>query len=229
MKTIRDVGLILRRIDYGEADRIMTFLTRDHGKVQAIAKGVRKQKSKLAGGIELFSVSEVQLIQGRGEIDTLMSARLVRHYDQIVKDIDRTDRAYKFLKIIDKTVEDRTGQEYFDILDQSLSALNNSEISTLMSELSFMSRTLRELGHLPDFSTDLAGKALDQEANYQFDYESVSFAEHPDGAFDKNHIKVLRVLSLNDAKIVNKITGINKYCEDIAPLVRSLAANYISQ
>ncbi|MEK7561678.1 MAG: DNA repair protein RecO, partial [Patescibacteria group bacterium] len=73
-------GIVLSRTDYGEADRILSFLTIDHGKVRAIAKGVRKSKSKLAGGIELFSVSDLTLIIGRGELNTLISTRLVRHY-----------------------------------------------------------------------------------------------------------------------------------------------------
>ncbi|MDO8591465.1 MAG: DNA repair protein RecO, partial [bacterium] len=64
-------GIVLSRTDFGEADRILTFLTNDHGKVRAIAKGVRKSKSKLAGGIELFSISDLTLIIGRGEINTL--------------------------------------------------------------------------------------------------------------------------------------------------------------
>jgi len=51
MKRINTHGIVLARTDFGEADRILTFLTPDNGKVKAIAKGVRKQKSKMAGGI----------------------------------------------------------------------------------------------------------------------------------------------------------------------------------
>jgi DNA repair protein RecO (recombination protein O) len=58
MKTIVTKGIVLTRTDYGEADRILHFLTPDQGKIAGIAKGVRKSKSKLAGGIELFSVSK---------------------------------------------------------------------------------------------------------------------------------------------------------------------------
>ncbi|MCA9348456.1 DNA repair protein RecO, partial [Candidatus Saccharibacteria bacterium] len=59
-------AIILRRINYGEADRILTMLTSDFGKIRLIAKGVRKQKSRMAGGLELFGVSEINFIKGRG-------------------------------------------------------------------------------------------------------------------------------------------------------------------
>src|SRR5690606_35922194 len=118
MKINKDYAIILRRTDYGEADRIMTFLTREYGKIRAIAKGVRKAKSKMAGGLELFSISELHFIKSKGDIDTITSTRLHTHYGHIVKDIERTELAYTMLKIIDKTTEDQTGQEYFDIVHE---------------------------------------------------------------------------------------------------------------
>ena len=54
-KDLRTKAIVLRRTDYGEADRILQLLT-PSGKRSVIARGVRKEKSKLAGGIELFSV-----------------------------------------------------------------------------------------------------------------------------------------------------------------------------
>ena len=57
----KTLTIVLRRTDFGEADRILTLLTPE-GKKTAIARGVRKPKSKLAGGIELFSLNEVVLI-----------------------------------------------------------------------------------------------------------------------------------------------------------------------
>jgi DNA repair protein RecO (recombination protein O) len=79
MKQQSTKAVILTRTDYGEADRIMTFLTPELGKVRAMAKGVRKPKSKLAGGIELFSVSDITYIVGRSELQTLVSTRLDTH------------------------------------------------------------------------------------------------------------------------------------------------------
>src|SRR5205814_1274862 len=107
--TINTQGVVLSRTDFGEADRIIHFLTPDHGKVTGIAKGVRKSKSKLAGGIELFSISELTFIVGKSEIYTIISARLINHFDNIVKDLNRTNIGYDFLRMVNKATEDNTG------------------------------------------------------------------------------------------------------------------------
>lgn len=227
MKTIRDTAIILRRTDYGEADRIMTFLTHDHGKIRAIAKGVRKQKSKMAGGIELFSVSEIHFIKGRGDIDTLVSTRLKNHYGDIVKHLDRTELAYAFLKIIDKTVEDHTGQEYFTVIHESLAAANDTRIPVLLTELSFSMRVLLLLGTLPDFSVDKKGVQLDPDDTYEFDHEAVSFVARADAPFRKNHLKVLRLLAHNSPQAMAAVQGIGGYANDLAGLVRGLRAQSI--
>lgn len=65
MNQIVTKGIVLSRTEFGEADRIITVLTTDHGKIRLIAKGVRRIKSKSAGGIELFSVSDITYIPGR--------------------------------------------------------------------------------------------------------------------------------------------------------------------
>ena len=67
MKTERMRAIVLRRTNYGEADRILQLLTPE-GRRSVMAKGVRREKSKLAGGIELFALTDVVIGQGRGEL-----------------------------------------------------------------------------------------------------------------------------------------------------------------
>lgn len=67
MKTVRSQAIVLRRTNYGEADRILQLLTPD-GRRSVMARGVRKEKSKLAGGIELFAVSDVVIGEGKGSL-----------------------------------------------------------------------------------------------------------------------------------------------------------------
>src|SRR6202165_4480238 len=61
-------AVVLRKLDYGEADRIFTLLTRAHGKVGAIAKGVRRPESKLGPSLELYGHVDVLLAKGRGQL-----------------------------------------------------------------------------------------------------------------------------------------------------------------
>ena len=65
MNNIVDEAIVLKRIEYGEADRILTVLTKNHGKISVIAKGVRKPKSKLAGGIEIFCVNSISYVNSK--------------------------------------------------------------------------------------------------------------------------------------------------------------------
>ena len=88
MKTHRTRAIVLRRTNYGEADRILQLLTLE-GRRSVMARGVRKEKSKLAGGIELFAVSDVVLGEGKGDLGVLTSAKLVQFYRHILEDYDR--------------------------------------------------------------------------------------------------------------------------------------------
>src|ERR1700730_13004878 len=65
MPTYHADAIVLHRLDYGEADRIVTLLTREHGKLAAIAKGARRGKSKVAGSLDLFERSNMMLAPGR--------------------------------------------------------------------------------------------------------------------------------------------------------------------
>ena len=65
MPTYRDEGVVLRTHQLGEADRIVTLLTREHGKVRAVARGVRRTSSRFGGRLEPFMVADMQLAVGR--------------------------------------------------------------------------------------------------------------------------------------------------------------------
>lgn len=76
MKLYRDEAVVLRTRKLGEADRIVTFLTREHGQVRAVAKGVRRTSSRFGARLEPFSVVDIQLYLGRNldivtQVDTL--------------------------------------------------------------------------------------------------------------------------------------------------------------
>lgn len=227
VKTLATHGIILRRIDYGEADRIVTFLTSGYGKIRVMAKGVRKAKSKLAGGIELFSTSELHFISGRSDIGTLVSTRMIKHYGGIVKDLGRTELAYQMLKSIDRVLEDGTGQEHFVQLNESLAALDTPAIPPVLAELSFAMRLLELQGHVPDFALGPGGEKLEQSEAYEFDFEKVAFKPMPEGPFSKNHLKVLKLLAYNPPQKLAAVQGIANYAEDLAPLIRGLAGQYL--
>ncbi|MDQ1662278.1 MAG: repair protein RecO [Blastococcus sp.] len=79
----RDEGVVLRTQKLGEADRIITVLTRRHGKVRAVAKGVRRTKSKFGARLEPFSHVDLQFYTGRN-LDIVNQAESIRSYGQAV-------------------------------------------------------------------------------------------------------------------------------------------------
>ena len=228
MRQFRTKAIILNRTDYGEADRIIGFLTPDHGKVKTIAKGVRKSQSKLAGGIEFFSVSDISFIPGRKEISTVVSTRLIKHYGQIVKDLDRTNTAYALIKRLDKATEDAPETAYFDLLQAAFAALDDSTIDLELIELWFNMQLLRLAGHTPDLHTDTAGQKLASNRVYTFDFDKMHFTPDEQGRFSADHIKFLRLgFSPNTPRALNRIKAIQRLVKGSQPIVQSMLQAYI--
>lgn len=193
MNQIVTRGIVLRRIDYQEADRILTVLTPSHGKISLIAKGARRSKSKLAGGIELFSVSDITYIKGRKDISTLTSSRLRQHFPNITKDLDRTMAGYELLRRIDKIIEsDVEDQAYFDLLQDGLEGLDIMNMSYQVADMWFSLHLLELTGHTPDFRQDNEDKPLQRDELYNFDYDLMRFVSHTAGRYNQQHIKFLR-------------------------------------
>src|SRR5580704_13043927 len=71
MQSFTDDGVILARHEVGEADRLVVVLTKGHGKVTAVARGIRKGPAKRAALLDLFSVARMQLIPGKGDALTV--------------------------------------------------------------------------------------------------------------------------------------------------------------
>ena len=228
MKQLNTQGIILSRTDYGEADRIITMLTPDHGKLRLIAKGVRKLKSKLAGGIELFSVSQLTFIKGRGGLDTLVSTRLVTYYDSIVKDIGRTMLGYDLIKILNKATEDEPEPEYFELLRDAFASLDDPAINNDLIRLWFMVQLLRLGGHSANLQTDVAGAKLTAGAVYHFDYEAVAFTPAAQGQFTADHIKFLRLaFAGHGPKVLSQIQDGQRLVANLLPMVLNMLQTHI--
>lgn len=106
MSQYRDRAVVLRTYRLGEADRIVVLLTRGHGKVRAVAKGVRKTTSRIGARLEPMNHVEVQLYRGR-ELDTVQQVDLVVSPVAIRSDLDRMGQALSMLEAADHLVVDR--------------------------------------------------------------------------------------------------------------------------
>lgn len=228
MKQIVTRGIVLSRTDYGEADRILTVLTPDRGKLRLMARGVRKVKSKLAGGIELFSVSHITYMPGKGDIGTLVSTRLIDHYGRIVHDLGRVQLGYDLIKQLNKATEDEPEPEYFDLLQEAFKALDDSGVEIGLIKLWFQSQLLKLAGHAPNLQTDTAGSKLAPGQKYNFDFDEMAFSPHPSGRYSTDHIKVLRLcFSQPSPQVIHRVDGAGQLLPKIQPLIKTIADLYL--
>lgn len=105
MALYRDEAVVLRTYKLGEADRIVVLFTRGRGKVRAVAKGVRRTRSKFGSRLEPGSIVQLQLYEGRN-LDIVTQAERVTALDNLRANLDSYGRAALLLEIIDASTED---------------------------------------------------------------------------------------------------------------------------
>jgi DNA repair protein RecO (recombination protein O) len=106
MGLYRDEGIVLRTIRLGEADKIVTFVTPDHGKVRAVAKGIRKTKSRFGGRLEPTSHVSLMFYEGR-ELDIVTQAEALEVHRILREDLDRLAAAVRLLEVVDQVAQER--------------------------------------------------------------------------------------------------------------------------
>lgn len=104
-RVYRTEAVVLRRHDLGETDRILTLYSREHGKVRAVAKGIRKPTSRKAGHLELFMRSDVLVARGRS-LDIITQAEMVDGYQPLRADLVRATYAAHFVELLDAFTEE---------------------------------------------------------------------------------------------------------------------------
>ena len=145
----RTPAVILKRTDLGEADRIVTFFSRDVGKIRAVAKGVRRTTSRSAGHLEPFTLSDVMFAVGR-ELDVISQADTLEAFREIREDLELTTHAYYLAEVVDLLTEDRLeNRDVFDTLVEGLRSLRATH-DPRMVLIVFHLRLLEVLGYRPE-------------------------------------------------------------------------------
>src|SRR5688572_823015 len=124
MGLYRDEGIVLCTHKLGEADRIISVLTRHHGKVRAVAKGVRKTKSRFGARLEPPTHLQLQLYEGRSELHIIDQVETVDHFRAIREDLDRLTHAVAMLEAADQLgLEGEPNPSLYQMLLGALRAL----------------------------------------------------------------------------------------------------------
>lgn len=166
----KTAAVVLRSLDYGESDRILTFYTAGFGKLTGIAKGARRSKKRFANILELFSC--IQIVFSRRERDSLaliQEGSLLNQYPRIREDLEKTLMASYLLELTDKfTLEGKKNAELFQLLLSFLVLLeggNNPEGLLRFFEI----RLLKHAGYEPVLDRCTAcRKAVGDAETYHF-------------------------------------------------------------
>lgn len=100
-KSFKTEGIVIKRKDFGEADRLLTIFTLHQGKISAVAKGVRRITSRRSGNVELLNRSQIFLHKGKSFL-ILTEASAIDVYENIKSDLTLTTYAYHVIELIDK-------------------------------------------------------------------------------------------------------------------------------
>lgn len=189
-----------------------------------MAKGVRREKSKLAGGIELFAISDVVIGEGKGDLGILTSAQLIHFYRHIMEDYDRLQFGYRAIKLVSKASDTIDEPEWFDLLSEVLAALDAITIPQELIETWFLLRYSGLLGRELNLDLDVDGAALLPNTNYRYDSGEQGLRPQQSGEVTTEHIKLLRLVATRSLKVLVQIGGIGAILPECLRVAREHAA-----
>ncbi|MGB4957524.1 MAG: DNA repair protein RecO [Candidatus Saccharimonas sp.] len=223
MSAERTRAIVLRRTNYGEADRILKLLT-PLGQRSVIAKSVRREKSKLAGGIELFAISDVVVNYGKGDLGILTSARLVQFYRHILDDYDRLQFGYETINLVAKASENIDEPDWYGILSEVYMGLDVASIPLQLTQTWFYLHYAELTGYELNLERDVSGQPLASDKTYMYDTAEKGLRLAEQGDINAAHIKLLRVMASRPIATVAQVGGIGDILPDCWLVARQHAA-----
>ena len=230
----RTRGLIFKKEDRGETNELLTIYTKDFGKLKILGKAIKKIKSKLRSGAELFYLSEIEFIQGKTH-KTLTDAISIEEFKNLKKNLRRLQIAYKISEILDKFIRGQESDErIWQLLIETFDRLNAPDLKPSICDLQyyyFFWNLLSFLGYQPQlYNCVLCQKRLTPENLYFNQKEGgliceKCFKKVKSGIEVKPEVvKILRVIFeknwviLSRLKIgkfhLNSLKTISKICEE---------------
>lgn len=210
-RTFRTEAIVLRRKDFGEADRLLTLFTPDEGKIRVLAKGIRKPRSRKAGHLELYTRSNLLLAKGR-DMDIITQAVTVEAYRPIREDLLRSTYGSYFIELLDRfTPEEAENKPLYDLLAQGLGWLSQATDLALAARY-YELQLLGMAGYQLELFYCVVGgeKVVAEDQFYSAAAGGVvcpKCGETPEGAFriSLGALKVLRHMIRNPYEVVREL------------------------
>ena len=217
----RTQGWVFKKEDRGEADQVLTIYTKDFGKIKVLGKGIRKIKSKLRYGADLFYLSEIEFIQGK-VYKTLTDSQVIKKFNN---DLDK----FKIAKLISETLDElikgeEKDKKVWSLIKETFLNLNNWKSDLIY--FNFLWNLLSILGYKPElYKCNLCGRKLSPKDLY-FDSESggVIDCEKKGERVSIEFIKTLRIILEKDWQTLSKL----KVGKDCRKLLNNISNKYLS-
>ena len=163
-------ALVLRRTDYRDYDRMITLLTAENGKVEAVVRGCRRPKSELINAAEPFVCGKYRLFMAHGRY-TVTQCSVTDGFYPLREDIDRLTLGAGWLKLLEETsVYDEPAGELFDLALKAISFLSYTGTDLKLLNAMFLMKLLRILGMSPLADRCfVCGKSAGENENMRFD------------------------------------------------------------
>jgi DNA repair protein RecO (recombination protein O) len=160
IKSYKTEGIVLKRFDFKESDKIITVFTKNHGKISVLAKGIKKLTSRKAPSLEIFNQDILFIIKGKS-LDIVTETEVIHNFNEWRHDLLRVGVAYYYCELVDKlTPEAQPNSVVYSILVKALSELNSPNLSGLICN--FEVRLLNALGFgVPAELCDIKGSLID--------------------------------------------------------------------
>jgi DNA repair protein RecO (recombination protein O) len=181
----RDEGIVLRTHKLGEADRIVVLMTAGHGKVRAVAKGIRKTKSRFGGRLEPLSRTSLLLYQGR-ELDVITQAETLDHYPALRDDLDVLTDALSLAEAVDQVAQEgEPNTPLYRMLNGALRSLAGAEHRSPLLVAAFYWKLLALEGVAPVL--DACVQCISEGADEGSSADLVGFDPVEGGALCREH------------------------------------------
>jgi DNA repair protein RecO (recombination protein O) len=204
-------AIIIKKIKLGEADRILTLYTPHLGKIQAVAKGVRRPRSKLAGHLELLTHSLVSLARGRN-IDTITGSQTINSFLPLKSDLRLTSYALYVTELVNQfTAEGIESYPLFQLLLETMHRLCQGGDNELVLRY-FELHLLNEVGYRPQLEQCVSCRSILKSTTNSFCpgaggmlCPSCRQSQPLTYPLSPNALRVLRLLQNNDYSTVSEL------------------------
>lgn len=230
----RTKSFVFKKDDRHESDRKFAIFTKDFGRLEVVAKAIRKIKSKLRGGIDIFSLCEIEFIQGKS-YKTLTDAVKIEKFNNITQDIEKFKIACQISEVLDNFIKGQEKDEnIWNLIIETFERLNNSNLKIDKLKIIyyyFLWNFYSLLGYQPEVQKCIAcqGK-LNPYAIYFSNKEGGvicgSCAKQDNGPqkINSDIAKILRLIFKKDWQILSRLKIENSSLQ----LLKKISNNYHS-